>query len=325
MRPVLLQTDRFTIGAFPFMVTLAVVLVVVTVALRSARRDLDQRVLVRTMIITVLAGWVGGRVLPALGMYGLAGLQWTLLLPTEHVGQSLSAFLLVAFPVALVCLVRQRGRMLAYLDTIAPSLLIGVAVAKVGCLLSGCCAGRECPPKWGIQYPYGSFVYCRQWQDGMVDPPAPLLRTDARGRDWLLGHGAWLSAQREAPPPALVKHAQAHRLSAVALLDMVASHRSLPVWPVPVWYIITASLLWIAAEIVYRRTRQVGWTIGFVLVAYAAMRLGFDGFVAAARRPVLNLAISQLTVLPIAVIGIALLITCCLRRRRASLVPARRR
>ena len=324
MRPVLLQTENFSIGSFPCMVTLAMVLVVVTVAVRSARRDLDQRVLVRTMIITVLAGWVGGRVLPALAMRGVAGLQWRLLLPTEHVGQSLSAFLLLAFPVALVCLVRQRGRMLAYLDAIAPSLLIGVAVAKIGCLLSGCCAGRECPPKWGIQYPYGSLVYWHQWQSGMIDPPAPLLRTDAEGRDRLLGDGTWLSAQREAPPPALVEHGQEHGLSVAALLDMVASQRSLPVWPVPVWYIITASLLWIVAEIVFRRTRQVGWTMGFVLVAYAAMRLGFDGFVAPTGRLALNPTISQLNAVAIAVIGIALLITCLLRRR-ACPVPAGRR
>ena len=321
MRPVLLRTDSFTVGSFPSLVTLAVALAVVALAVRAERRDLDQPVLVRTIIITVLAGWVGVRVLSSLVTHGVAGLQWGLLLPTERVGQSLSAFLLVAFPIALVCLARQRGRMLAYLDAIAPSLLIGVAVAKIGCLLAGCCAGRECPPTWGIRYPYGSLVYWQQWQSGRIDPPAPLLRTDAEGRERLLGHAAWLSAQRKTPPPALVKHAQAHGLSVAAVLDRVASQRSLPVWPVPVWYIITASLLWIVAEILFRRTRQVGWTTGFVLVAYASMRLGFDGFVAVTDRLSPNLTISQLTALPIAVLGIALLITC-LRRPKACSRPA---
>lgn len=38
-------------------------------------------------------------------------------------------------------------------DVLAPSLALGHAVGRLGCLANGCCYGRRCDWPWGIHYP----------------------------------------------------------------------------------------------------------------------------------------------------------------------------
>jgi phosphatidylglycerol:prolipoprotein diacylglycerol transferase len=38
-------------------------------------------------------------------------------------------------------------------DVVAPSLALGYAIGRIGCLLNGCCYGRECDLPWAITFP----------------------------------------------------------------------------------------------------------------------------------------------------------------------------
>jgi phosphatidylglycerol:prolipoprotein diacylglycerol transferase len=53
----------------------------------------------------------------------------------------------------LLYLWRKRLPALAVTDIIAPQLALGVAIARVGCLLNGCCFGRPTTLPWGIVFP----------------------------------------------------------------------------------------------------------------------------------------------------------------------------
>ena len=64
----------------------------------------------------------------------------------------LLAYLLLAIPATLF-LTRNRR---AALDLIAVSVPIPWALAKVGCLLNGCCHGRPCSLPWAITFPEGA-------------------------------------------------------------------------------------------------------------------------------------------------------------------------
>ena len=48
---------------------------------------------------------------------------------------------------------RMRIPVLAIADLIAPSLMLGVALGRVGCLLNGCCFGNVCDAPWAISFP----------------------------------------------------------------------------------------------------------------------------------------------------------------------------
>jgi phosphatidylglycerol---prolipoprotein diacylglyceryl transferase len=42
-------------------------------------------------------------------------------------------------------------------DLLAPSVALGVAIGRIGCLLNGCCFGKPCDLPWAIRFPAGSI------------------------------------------------------------------------------------------------------------------------------------------------------------------------
>jgi phosphatidylglycerol---prolipoprotein diacylglyceryl transferase len=107
----------------------------------------------------------------------------------------------------MLLFVRQhRLPLLALGDLIAPSMLLGLAIGRIGCLLNGCCFGAVCDHAWAIQFPAGSPAYVAQAQRGQmygfklsndpdsepcmvqaVDADSPAARAGLKPRDRLLG------------------------------------------------------------------------------------------------------------------------------------------
>ncbi len=53
----------------------------------------------------------------------------------------------------LVYCKKHKLPMLKLADIIAPSLVIGLAFGRSGCLLNGCCYGGVCDKPWAITFP----------------------------------------------------------------------------------------------------------------------------------------------------------------------------
>ncbi len=60
---------------------------------------------------------------------------------------------------------RYRIPLLATADLIAPSMLLGLALGRVGCMLNGCCYGGPCDLPWKVTFPWNSPVH----QHGVVE------------------------------------------------------------------------------------------------------------------------------------------------------------
>jgi phosphatidylglycerol:prolipoprotein diacylglycerol transferase len=59
-------------------------------------------------------------------------------------------------------------------DILAPSIALGSAFGRVGCLLNGCCYGRECDLPWAIHFPpthetHGLPVHPTEIYDGLLN------------------------------------------------------------------------------------------------------------------------------------------------------------
>jgi phosphatidylglycerol:prolipoprotein diacylglycerol transferase len=68
-------------------------------------------------------------------------------------------------------------------DVLAPSVALGSAFGRIGCLMHGCCFGRVCSVglPWGIQFPNGSPAWDKQHEGGLVgalDPSLPVHPTE---------------------------------------------------------------------------------------------------------------------------------------------------
>ncbi len=68
---------------------------------------------------------------------------------------------------------KHRLPLLALADLIAPSMLLGLAIGRVGCLLNGCCFGGVCDHPWAIEFPATSPAYRRS---GRARPDVRLRR-----------------------------------------------------------------------------------------------------------------------------------------------------
>lgn len=97
---------------------------------------------------------------------------------------------LIGGAVGFVAFVRKyRLPGLAMADLIAPSLALGLAIGRIGCLLNGCCYGGPCDRPWAVTFPAGSPPYEDQVANGTLtgidfraDPDAtPRLRSSLAG------------------------------------------------------------------------------------------------------------------------------------------------
>ncbi len=59
---------------------------------------------------------------------------------------------------------KYRQPLLALADLIAPCILFGLALGRMGCLLNGCCFGGTCELPWAITFPKGQWPYSPAYQ-----------------------------------------------------------------------------------------------------------------------------------------------------------------
>jgi phosphatidylglycerol:prolipoprotein diacylglycerol transferase len=63
---------------------------------------------------------------------------------------------------------KRRLPALALCDLIAPSMVLGLALGRVGCLMNGCCFGGPCHLPWAVTFPAGSPPYLSQVARGQM-------------------------------------------------------------------------------------------------------------------------------------------------------------
>jgi len=70
-----------------------------------------------------------------------------------------------------------------YLDIVAPSAALGLAIGRIGCFLNGCCFGGVCDLPWAVTFPYASNAQMEQWKAKLPgsELPQELLYTYAGG------------------------------------------------------------------------------------------------------------------------------------------------
>jgi phosphatidylglycerol:prolipoprotein diacylglycerol transferase len=77
---------------------------------------------------------------------------------------------------------RRRGLVLVQLaDCIAPGLLLGLAIGRLGCFLNGCCYGGPCDLPWAVRFPPESPPWLDQAARGLLP-----VAGAAGGQPWSL-------------------------------------------------------------------------------------------------------------------------------------------
>jgi phosphatidylglycerol---prolipoprotein diacylglyceryl transferase len=162
------------IRGYGVMMLLAVLAGTALLAWRVRRAGLDPDLAVSMAFWACLPGLVGARLFyvvqkwPTFAPYYREGLG-SLAAATVNVAQGgLVVFgALIGGIVGLVFFVRrQRIPMLAALDLIAPSMALGLALGRIGCLLNGCCHGGPSELPWAVTFPPGTPPFEAQAASG---------------------------------------------------------------------------------------------------------------------------------------------------------------
>jgi phosphatidylglycerol:prolipoprotein diacylglycerol transferase len=63
---------------------------------------------------------------------------------------------------------KQRLPLLAMCDLVVPSMALGLAIGRIGCLMNGCCFGAVCDYPWAVTFPPESPPYRAQVERGQM-------------------------------------------------------------------------------------------------------------------------------------------------------------
>jgi phosphatidylglycerol:prolipoprotein diacylglycerol transferase len=140
---------------------------------------------------------------------------------------------------------KHRLPALALADLLAPGLMIGLTMGRLGCLMNGCCWGGICErSSLGIAFPQGSPPFVDQLERGLL--VGMRLRQEERADSWIV---------EEVTPGGLAATAglkSGDHLVGPFLPDELQFHRMRSGWPVP-----DATVGWKLAS-----GRSVAWSFG---------------------------------------------------------------
>lgn len=128
-------------------------------ALREARRlNLDEDKVVSVILVSLVAGVLGARMLYVLEHVSEFRREWGSVLALWQGGLTLYGGLVAGVFGGLLMARRLGLPIWVTTDALAPSLAIGGAFGRVGCFLNGCCYGRPTRLPWGVSFPADSFA-----------------------------------------------------------------------------------------------------------------------------------------------------------------------
>lgn len=184
------------VPAYGFLMMLGFFAAIAWATRRAEKSKADPDVILNCGFIALIAGVLGARF-----MYVIR--RWDQLAP-DNVMQGIVAFLqvwkgglefyggfLAATIVTVGYLVLWRHSLRWYLDIIAPSAMIGLALGRVGCYLNGCCWGGLCALPWAVTFPYASPPAQQHWyhdQQPAAALPAELIFETPKGETLVSSH-----------------------------------------------------------------------------------------------------------------------------------------
>ena len=185
--PQLTEPRGLPIRSYGMMMLLAVVSGTALAAWRARRAGIDSEAIYVLAFWAFVPGIVGARAFYVIEywnqtywpVYQSRGLQALLASLVNVAEGGLVVYgALFGGAVGVVAFVRRyRLPLLVLGDLVAPSLLLGLALGRAGCLLNGCCFGGPTDYPWAVTFPFSSPPHTHQAQRG--DLPLHGLRIDA--------------------------------------------------------------------------------------------------------------------------------------------------
>lgn len=148
MHPVLFRIGNISFYSYGLMIGLGYVAGVLVASRRMREKGLDPDSLFGVFLALLIGGILGGRLLHiALNTWYYT--TWQSLFDPQS-GLSLHGVLLGG-TIAMIIYSRVKRLSFFFLaDIVAPSVILGQAIGRIGCFLNGCCYGIPTGGNWGV-------------------------------------------------------------------------------------------------------------------------------------------------------------------------------
>jgi phosphatidylglycerol:prolipoprotein diacylglycerol transferase len=178
------------IPGFGLMLMVAFLLSIWWAARRAHKSGGNPDVILNCGFIAVFAGVVGCRAMHVVHYweeFANEGSLWNTFLAVIDIRRGGVEFY-GGFVFTIVCVLAwlkfyEKVSLRWYMDIIAPSAALGLAIGRIGCFLNGCCYGTTSELPWAVQFPLGSPASTEQWRHRVPGAglPQELLLTTVEG------------------------------------------------------------------------------------------------------------------------------------------------
>lgn len=166
---VLPESTGLPIRGYGMMLMLAILAASTAARWRAQQLGLDPELIVSLALWLVISGIAGARIFYVIQYRDQYWHQPWKVLQFYEGGLVVYGALIGACIGSIAFLKRRKLPILAVADMATPSLMLGLAIGRIGCLLNGCCWGGQCgTDQWGIQFPIGSPAYTDQLAQGTL-------------------------------------------------------------------------------------------------------------------------------------------------------------
>lgn len=158
MHPELLSLGPIHIRSYGAMLAVAF-LVGTFLALKEARRlKLDEDRLVTVILVALVAGVLGARMLYVIEHIDQFQREWAGAFALWQGGLTLYGGVAAGTLAGLLTARRLRQPIWVVADALTPSFALGTMFGRIGCFLNGCCYGRPTGHSWGVTFPSDSYA-----------------------------------------------------------------------------------------------------------------------------------------------------------------------
>jgi len=160
LHPVLFRIPavNFELRSYGLMIALAFLAATLTASLRSRRAGISPEHIMDLAVYLIVSGVLGARLLYVIQNWSELAHWWEAFFVWRG-GLVFYGGIIAAALAAVIFARLKKLPFLPFLDTIAPSVALGLVLGRIGCFLNGCCFGRPTNLPWGVVFPPGAFVY----------------------------------------------------------------------------------------------------------------------------------------------------------------------
>lgn len=194
MRPVLLVWHGIVLHSFPVVIYAALLVTVFLTVYLAQQAGLNGDRAALAVVLAYIPAFVSARLLYVAGHWDRFRHAPTRIWRRSEGGLSLYGGLIGLFVGALPLLWALGLPIAAFFDALVPGILGGLAVAKGGCLLNGCCYGHVTDHWCGVDLPDDRGLWRRRFPSQLVEMAWAIVV--------LLLMLAWSVIWRGASPPA---------------------------------------------------------------------------------------------------------------------------